>query len=141
MKRTLIMLGAGLLSLQVMAAPTSHQTFTPNHPWWNFKNFSTAKQFTTNSEKASYAIGFQMGQNFKNQDLTVNPSAIFAGLRAGLAGQQGFFSKAEVKASLMKFQQQVQETFKKRAANNAQHSQSFLTKNKTRTCIKTLASG
>jgi len=97
------------------------------------------------TNKVSYTIGFDMGKNFKQQDITVNPDEIFKGLQDAFAGKDSKFSQEDMASSLMNFQKQIiskrSEKFKKDADVNKKKGEDFLAKNKKNKNVVTLPSG
>jgi len=132
MKRTLVLVGAGLLAMSVAVAGSSAK---------DFHHINSPSQLSSQDDKASYAMGVQMGENFRNQDITINPSAFFAGLTHGWKNKPTLITKSQIKATLVKFQQSIQNKFKQRAQTNAKRSDNFLNKNKARKGVVALPSG
>jgi FKBP-type peptidyl-prolyl cis-trans isomerase FklB len=96
-------------------------------------------------DKASYIIGFNLGQSLKTQDVPCSQDLIVQGLRDGLAGSNPLLTPEEIQAAMQEFQQQMmakqQEKQKVAGEANLKTSQAFLDQNKARKEIKTTASG
>ena len=106
---------------------------------------STTTTLTTNEQKLSYTLGYDMGDNFKNQSVMVIPSVFEQGLLDGVKGDAGQMSKAEMQKTLLDFQKQLlakrAEQFKTVGADNVKTGADFLAKNKTAKGVVTLPSG
>ena len=99
----------------------------------------------TNREKASYAIGLNMGRNFSTQDVDVDLDAMIAGLRAGMAGADPALSDEDLQAAMQAFQSEVmaaqQEKRTKQAAENEAKGEAFLAENAQREGVQVTDSG
>lgn len=96
-------------------------------------------------DKVSYAIGVNIGQNFKNQSLDVNSDAIAQGIKDGLSGATPLMSQQEMQSTLMDFQKQLivkrQQDFQQTSTKNKQDGDAFLAANKTKAGVVTLPDG
>lgn len=96
-------------------------------------------------DKVSYSIGLDIGMTFKKQNLQLNPDALIAGARDGLAGAKPMLTEEEIKTTMVAFSQdmaQKQEAAsKEQGAKNIAEGEKFLTENKTKEGVKTTASG
>ncbi|MDF2691471.1 MAG: mip [Gammaproteobacteria bacterium] len=83
-------------------------------------------------DKVSYAIGYDVGNNFKTQNISINASSFEAGFETGLQGKQPVMTPAQMQATLQDFQQQMMENMaQKQAATAAQNlaaSQAYMQK-------------
>jgi FKBP-type peptidyl-prolyl cis-trans isomerase len=97
------------------------------------------------ADRASYAIGFNFGRQFKQNDITVNNDLLMKGLRDALGGGQGSLTDEEMQTAMQAFQQQVmqQQAEKQKVVGekNKAEGEAFLAKNKERAGVKTTASG
>jgi FKBP-type peptidyl-prolyl cis-trans isomerase FklB len=97
------------------------------------------------ADRASYAIGYNFGRQFKQNDITVNNDLLMKGLRDALGGGQGSLTDEEMQAAMQAFQQQVmqQQAEKQKVVGekNKAEGEAFLAKNKARAGVKTTASG
>jgi FKBP-type peptidyl-prolyl cis-trans isomerase FklB len=95
-------------------------------------------------QKASYAIGMDIGANFKRQELDVDAKALAAGLADTLAGKSQM-TEAEQKEVLSEFRTQMMarmETKQKaEGEKNAKDGEAFLASNAKKEGVKTTASG
>ena len=99
----------------------------------------------TSTDKVSYAIGVDIGHNFKNQDLLLNAQALQQGVQDGLSGNKLLMTPDEMTATLTSFQKdliakhaaQLQQASK----TNAADGNGYLATNKTKPGIVTLPDG
>lgn len=96
-------------------------------------------------DRASYAIGINLGRSLKSNDVQVNTELVIKGLRDGLAGGQPLLTDAEMQATMQSLQQQVQQQQQEKqkaiGEKNKTEGEAFLAKNKERKEVKTTASG
>lgn len=96
-------------------------------------------------DRASYAIGLNIGRNMKSQDVPVNVELLVKGLRDALAGTAPVLSDEEMQAAVTSLQQSVmtkqQEKMKMEGDKNQKTADEFLAKNKAKEGVKTTASG
>ena len=99
----------------------------------------------TEMEKVSYAIGTQIGQNFKRQAIEINLDMMMRGLQDALAGKEPVLTQDQIKEVLTAFQQRMrteqQERQKKEGAENLIKGKAFLDANKAKEGVKVLPSG
>lgn len=97
------------------------------------------------ADRASYAIGYQFGRQFKQNEITVNNDLLMKGLRDGLAGGQASLTDEEMQTAVQAFQQQFMqqqaEKQKVQGEKNKSEGEAYLAKNKERAGVKTTASG
>jgi FKBP-type peptidyl-prolyl cis-trans isomerase FklB len=102
-------------------------------------------QLKDQKDKASYSIGYDIGETFKKQNVDLNPDALFGGLKDALAGKEASLSKEEREKTLQAFQKEMMEkqmaASKEAATKNAAEGEKFLTENKKKDGVKTTASG
>lgn len=95
-------------------------------------------------QKASYAIGMDIGANFKRQDLDVDAKALAAGLADTFAGKTQL-TEAESKQVLQEFRTQMMAKMEVRqkteGEKNAKEGEAFLASNAKKEGVKTTASG
>ncbi|WP_457552154.1 FKBP-type peptidyl-prolyl cis-trans isomerase N-terminal domain-containing protein, partial [Desulfobacula sp.] len=101
------------------------------------------KELTTENDKISYALGFNIGDNIQ-ENYSLNLEAFFQGIKDSKGGSN-MLSDEQMQQSLMAFQQQMQqnqvEAMKIKAEQNKEAGKAFLKANKTKEGVKTLASG
>jgi len=99
----------------------------------------------TQKEKASYAIGMNIGKNLKRDSVEIDTAVLSRALRDALAGNKLLLTDEEAKAALMALQTDVRakEEAKVKAAGleNKKVGEAFLATNKTKEGVVTLPSG
>ena len=97
------------------------------------------------TDKASYLIGRNIGTTIKNDDLELNIDNLVSGLREALAGKDSRISEEDEEKIMMAFQQKMQEKFAAKEAaagkENAEAGVKFLADNKKREGVTTTKSG
>src|SRR5687767_14677564 len=95
-------------------------------------------------QKASYAIGMDIGSNFKRQELDIDAKALAAGLADTLAGKSQL-TEAEQKEVLSEFRTQMMAKMEAKqktdGEKNAKEGEAFLAGNAKKEGVKTTASG
>lgn len=96
-------------------------------------------------DRASYAIGYNFGRQFKQNDIAINNDLLMKGLRDALGGGQASLTDEEMQTAMQAFQQTVMqqqaEKQKMMGEKNKAEGEAFLAKNKERAEVKTTASG
>lgn len=102
-------------------------------------------QLKDQKDKASYSIGYDIGDTFKKQKIELNVDAMVAGLKEALAGKEAAMSKEEREKTLQGFQKEMMEkqiaASKEAGAKNQAEGEKFLAENKKKDGVKTTASG
>lgn len=91
-------------------------------------------------DKASYAIGLNIGLNFNRQKLAINPDVFAAGVKDGIAGKPQM-TEAEVRETMMTFEKDMEAKQKAVGDKNTQDGEKFLAENKKKDGVKATASG
>jgi FKBP-type peptidyl-prolyl cis-trans isomerase FklB len=102
-------------------------------------------KLTTQKDKVSYAIGFNIGQSMKKDSLDIDPNIVARGLKDATTGAKPLMTDEEVKTVMTEFRTEMMN--KKQA--EAQHvgeanklaGQQFLAANKSKEGVVTLPSG
>jgi FKBP-type peptidyl-prolyl cis-trans isomerase FklB len=96
-------------------------------------------------DKASYAIGKNLGENLRTQDVPVNLDYLIRGLRDGVGNAAALLTDDEMKATMQDFQKEMMAKQKEKqeaaATKNKQEAADFLAKNKDKPGVVTTASG
>ncbi len=106
-----------------------------------------ATTLTGDKEKASYALGMNIGAALRNQgvDAEVDPAIVTQGLKDTLTGSKMLLTEDDAKKALLGLQLAVQkaqlEKAQKTAAANKAEGEAFLAANKTKEGVVTLPSG
>lgn len=93
-------------------------------------------------EKASYSIGFEIGEGMKQQKLDIDPDLIIRGLRDGISGKDGLLSHQEMSAVMEIFEKDIEARRQKELVElpekNRKEGATFLEENKKKEGIKIL---
>jgi FKBP-type peptidyl-prolyl cis-trans isomerase FklB len=106
---------------------------------------SGAPALKTQKEKASYAIGLNLGRNMRQNSVDVDPNILLLGVKDALAGRKPLLTDDEAKAALAALQndvhQKAQAKMQEAGARNQKEGEAFLAANKTKSGVVTLPSG
>jgi FKBP-type peptidyl-prolyl cis-trans isomerase FklB len=135
------------LSTSVFAIETANSPTTPSPAtaMTASPTISSNPLLKSDNDKVSYAIGVDIGRNFKNRGLTLNPQALQAGVEDGLSGAKTQISPDEMQNALTNFQKNL--TAKQEAqmaqvgSKNLTDGDAYLAQNKTKPGVITLADG
>jgi FKBP-type peptidyl-prolyl cis-trans isomerase len=95
----------------------------------------------TDTQKASYAIGQQIGQNLKQQNIEFDADALAASLTDVSKGATPRLKPEESQAALMKLQEMTMKKQNEAAEKNKTDGSAFLEKNKSAEGVKVTKSG
>ena len=95
----------------------------------------------TDQEKASYAVGIQIGRSLKSQGADVSMPALNAGLSDGITGKDGKLKPEELQQAMQKMQELVMKKQMEVADKNLKEGDDWLAKNKAKAGVKTTESG
>ncbi|HET6931184.1 MAG TPA: FKBP-type peptidyl-prolyl cis-trans isomerase [Candidatus Acidoferrum sp.] len=99
----------------------------------------------TQKDKASYAIGMNIGKNLKRDSVDVDPAIVYRALKDAVAGNKLLLTDDEAKAALTTLQTEVrakeEAKIKAAAIENKKAGDAFLAANKTKEGVVTLPSG
>jgi FKBP-type peptidyl-prolyl cis-trans isomerase len=119
-------------------SPSATKTGTAAKP-------GTVTTLTTTKQKASYAIGMNLGGGLHRQNVDVDSAALIQGMKDALAGGKTLLTDEEARAALMQLQKDMQEKMQAKAAAegdaNKKEGDAFLAANKTKEGVVTLPSG
>jgi FKBP-type peptidyl-prolyl cis-trans isomerase FklB len=119
------------------AAGQAHSA-TPTHA-------ATPVALTTEKEKRSYALGMNIGESVKQDNLDLDPAIVSQALKDALSGGKMLMTDAEAKEVLGKLRSEViakrQAEMQKAGESNKAAGQQFLAENKAKTGVVTLPSG
>lgn len=106
---------------------------------------ATPLVLTTDKQKASYAIGMNVGSSIRRQSVDVDPDILARGLKDSLAGGKTLLTDDEAKAALTALQAQARKAQEEKAqlaaVANKKEGDAFLAENKTKPGVVTLPSG
>jgi FKBP-type peptidyl-prolyl cis-trans isomerase len=97
-------------------------------------------QFKDQKDKFSYAVGLNIGMNFKRQNVDVNPDMVTAGMKDGIA-EKPQMTIDQIKETMTTFEKDMQQKQAEVAKKNDAEATKFLADNKTKSGVKTTASG
>lgn len=104
-----------------------------------------ATPFKDEKEKASYAVGLNLGGNWKRQDIDLDFDQVLRGLKDTRPNAKPLLTEEEAREVLNKFQQQImaaqQEKRRVQGEKNKQAGAAFLAENKNKPGVKTLDNG
>jgi FKBP-type peptidyl-prolyl cis-trans isomerase FklB len=102
-------------------------------------------QLKDQKDKASYSIGYDIGETFKKQKIDLNVDPLIAGMKDAIAGKDAAMPKEEREKTLQAFQKDMMEkqlaASKEAATKNQAEGEKFLAENKKKDGVKTTASG
>ena len=98
-------------------------------------------ELKTNIEKASFLIGFNIGNDLKQQGLEADPKALAAGIAAALAGNPRGLTDEEAQAVFAEFQAAMAKRAAEKGKLNLAAGQKFLEANKAKEGVKVTKSG
>lgn len=99
---------------------------------------------TTPQQKASYAIGLNIGRSIKGQGLTaenVDVQALTRAISDALSGREPAMSREEIQAAFSGLQKMIQENAAKAGEKNLETGRKFLAANAKKAGVKTTKSG
>jgi len=101
-------------------------------------------ELTTPKQRVSYSIGVDIGNNFKRQEIDLDPKVLAAGIADAIAGKTQL-TEAEMRDAMTSFQQEmsVKMQAKQKIAGdkNIKAGEEFLAANAKKEGVKTTASG
>jgi FKBP-type peptidyl-prolyl cis-trans isomerase FklB len=94
----------------------------------------TVLTLNTTKDKASYAIGMNMGKGMHKESVDIDPAILLRGLKDGLAGGKTILTDEEARAAITALQVDLRK-------KQEEKMQAFLSENKTKEGVVTLPSG
>jgi FKBP-type peptidyl-prolyl cis-trans isomerase FklB len=102
-------------------------------------------ELKTEKDKISYAIGLDVGNGLKKNEIDVDADIVARAIKDILAGNKPLMTDEEVKTTITGLQKDLQakqqERMKALGDKNKKEGEAFLAKNKTKEGVKTLPSG
>lgn len=99
----------------------------------------------TLKERASYAIGLNIGKSIKQDDIDIDIELLAKGLADAVRGEKPLLTDAQIQETMIAFQRQVRENQLKKAKaladENKKKGEAFLAANKKKKGVITLKSG
>jgi FKBP-type peptidyl-prolyl cis-trans isomerase FklB len=104
-----------------------------------------SSSLATDKEKASYALGMNIGQQMKNDALDIDPNLVSQGLKDALSGSKTLMTEAEAQAAFAKFRTELmarkQSQMQQAGESNKKAGDQFLAANKTKEGVVALPDG
>jgi FKBP-type peptidyl-prolyl cis-trans isomerase FklB len=97
-------------------------------------------QFKDQKDKFSYAIGLNIGMNFKRQNVDVNPDVVMSGIKDGVAGRPQM-TMDQIRDTMVAFEKDMQAKQADAGKKNEADANKFLADNKSKDGVKTTSSG
>lgn len=108
-------------------------------------NAQVVKELKTHQDSVSYAIGFNIGQNFKMQSVEVDATILAAAINDVLADKKALLNEEQAQQIMMAYQTELmakqEEKRKADGSKNMDAGKKFLAENKTKEGVQTTASG
>ncbi|MCS6837377.1 MAG: FKBP-type peptidyl-prolyl cis-trans isomerase [Bdellovibrionaceae bacterium] len=95
----------------------------------------------TDAARAGYAIGQQIGNNLKNQQIEADPKAIAAAIEDVQKGNPSRMTPEEINQALIKMQENMSKKQQEEANKNLEEAKKFLEKNKADSSYQVFESG
>ncbi|MEW6715827.1 MAG: FKBP-type peptidyl-prolyl cis-trans isomerase [Nitrospirota bacterium] len=96
-------------------------------------------------DKESYAIGLDIGKNFKSQSIDIDPDVLVKGIKDVLSGNKPLMTDEEVQAVMTDFRKEMMDKqtarTKEAGEKNKKEGEAFLAENKKKDGVVTLPSG
>jgi FKBP-type peptidyl-prolyl cis-trans isomerase FklB len=106
---------------------------------------SKTRELKTLTERVSYGIGLNIGKDFKEQHIDVDPDLLAMGIRDAMAGGKVLLTEEELQKAMTEFQQEMMAKQEKRMAEaaekNLKEGQAFLAENAKKPEVTVLPSG
>jgi FKBP-type peptidyl-prolyl cis-trans isomerase FklB len=148
---------AGLIILGIVQAQQTPPKSTPQTPPATTPKPPAAKPgstvvkkpavlaLKTQKDKASYAIGLNIGKSMQKDSVDVDTSILLRGLKDGLAGSKPLLTDDEARAVMVTLQTEMRKKQEEKALvqgdANKKEGEAFLADNKTKEGVITLPSG
>lgn len=96
-------------------------------------------------DKVSYSVGYRLGNDFKRQQIEINPDMVLKGIEDAVSGGTALMTEDEMRNAMSNVANRVKaaqmETMKKQGAENLKAGEAFLAGNAGKEGVKTLESG
>lgn len=102
-------------------------------------------ELKTQKEKASYAIGLDMGNSLKKNEIDVDTEILFRGIKDAMTGAKQAMTDQEIKDTVVALQKDIQAKqqarIKTAGEKNKKDGEAFLAENRKKSGVVTLPSG
>jgi FKBP-type peptidyl-prolyl cis-trans isomerase FklB len=131
-------------SSQTQAPPAAPQPKAQS-PAGSDQAASSNSPFKTNKEKASYALGMNVGTSLHRQSVDIDPDLFAQGLKDAISGKKPLITEEEGRAALTQLQNDVRtqqaQRMKEEGDANKKAGDAYLAANKAKPGVVTLPSG
>jgi FKBP-type peptidyl-prolyl cis-trans isomerase FklB len=131
-------------SSQTQAPPAAPQPKAQS-PAGSDQAASSNSPFKTNKEKASYALGMNVGTSLHRQSVDIDPDLFAQGLKDAISGKKPLITEEEGRAALTQLQNDVRtqqaQRMKEEGNANKKAGDAYLAANKAKPGVVTLPSG
>lgn len=100
-----------------------------------------APKLETTKDKASYAIGFNIGRDLKRQGLDLDPKIIAEGIAASIAGKESALTEEQIAEVFAALREEMAAKEAKKGETNLANGKKFLEENKAKEGVKVTKSG
>ncbi len=100
-----------------------------------------ATSLKTQKQKFSYAVGYQVGSDFKHKGLDLDINALFQAIRDVQNGKKPSLTQEQMQQAVANYKQALVAKLKVKAEKSLKLSQAFLEKNKKKKGVRATASG
>jgi FKBP-type peptidyl-prolyl cis-trans isomerase FklB len=108
-------------------------------------NEKVAVELKDQQDKVTYSIGYNIGNNLKQQKIDVRPEVLSKGINDALSGGEQMMTQEEMQATMKEFQSEqmakMQKEREELASKNKTEGEKFLAENKKKEGVVTLDSG
>lgn len=101
----------------------------------------SAKALTTQKQKFSYTVGYQVGMDFKRKGLDLDTDAVVQAIRDAQEGKKPKLDPQQMQQAMNNYKEALAAKRKEIADTNLKLSKAFLDQNKTKKGVKVTASG
>ena len=102
---------------------------------------SADQSLATQKQRASYGIGMNVGNRFKNDVIDLDTDAFIKGFKDALAGAKPALTEAELNDAMANLRKDVEAKVNEQGSKNKKEGEDFLAKNKTEKGVQTTPSG
>ena len=99
----------------------------------------------TEDDRVSYSVGYRLGNDFKRQQVKINPDMVLKGIEDATSGGAALMTEDEMRNTMSNVANRVKaahmETMKKQGEENLKAGEAFLTANAAKDGVTTLPSG
>jgi FKBP-type peptidyl-prolyl cis-trans isomerase FklB len=102
-------------------------------------------ELKSDNDKLNYSVGYQLGGDFRRQEVEINPEIVVRGMQDAMSGDESLMTPKEMRSTLAGLSQRVaaakRDRHKQLAEENLAKGRAFLAENAGKEGVKTTASG